>query len=62
VIKVINWDLINCSTFQPMVYRWPAVGFQSPPILAALAQPMNSTEQQVLQRLFSLADVNSKAS
>lgn len=33
----------------------------SPPMLAALAQPNNSTESQVLQRLFSLCDVNSKA-
>lgn len=33
----------------------------SPPMLAALAQPNNNTELQVLQRLFSLADVNSKA-
>ena len=30
-------------------------------MLAALAQPTNGTELQVLQRLFSLADVNSKA-
>lgn len=33
----------------------------SPPMLAALAQPTNNTESQVLQRLFSLCDVNSKA-
>jgi ankyrin repeat protein len=30
-------------------------------MLAALAQPTNTTELQVLQRLFSLADVNCKA-
>lgn len=30
-------------------------------MLAALAQPNNNTELRVLQRLFSLADVNSKA-
>lgn len=30
-------------------------------MLAALAQPSNNTESQVLQRLFSLCDVNSKA-
>ena len=33
----------------------------SPVMLAALAQPTNNTESQVLQRLFSLCDVNSKA-
>ena len=33
----------------------------SPPMLAALAQPKNTTELQVLERLFSLADVNVKA-
>lgn len=30
-------------------------------MLAALAQPNNTTELKVLQRLFSLADVNAKA-
>ena len=44
-----------------LIYHWlKRKLWINPPILAALAQPMNGTELQVLQCLFSLADVNSK--
>jgi len=57
-----QWDIVSLLLDSKVCYPQlrNKAGY-SPPMLAALAQPNNNTELQVLQRLFSLADVNSKA-
>ncbi|XP_032793772.2 KN motif and ankyrin repeat domain-containing protein 3 isoform X2 [Daphnia magna] len=57
-----QWDIVSLLLDSKVCYPQlrNKAGY-SPPMLAALAQPTNNTESQVLQRLFSLCDVNSKA-
>lgn len=57
-----QWDIVSLLLDSKVCYPQlrNKAGY-SPPMLAALAQPVNSTELQVLHRLFSLADVNAKA-
>nr|CAG4634617.1 EOG090X014D [Alona affinis] len=57
-----QWDIVSLLLDSKVCYPQlrNKAGY-SPPMLAALAQPKNTTELQVLERLFSLADVNVKA-